>query len=80
MLQFCHSKGEVRIDEAWMTDQGHQVEGAVEVSILYVTSDDSMPFAVMEGDVPFSHLIEVEKPEETVASASTPVWNSSPPP
>ena len=60
MLQFCHSKGEVRIDEAWMTDQGIQVEGAVEVSILYVTSDDSMPFAVMEGDVPFSHLIEVE--------------------
>lgn len=32
----------------------------MEVSILYVTSDDSMPFAVMEGDVPFSHLIEVE--------------------
>ena len=64
MLQFCHSKGEVRIDEARMTEQGIQVEGAVEVSILYVTSDDSMPFAVMEGDVPFSHLIEVEDPGE----------------
>lgn len=60
MLQFCHSQGEVRIDDTEMTERGIQVEGAIHVTILYVTSDDKMPFAVMQGDVPFSHLIEVE--------------------
>lgn len=60
MLQFCHSQGEVRIDDAEMTERGIQVEGAILVTILYVTSDDAMPFAVMQGDVPFSHLVEAE--------------------
>ena len=60
MLQFCHSQGEVRIDEVEMTDRGIQVDGVVQVTILYVTSDDTMPFAIMQGDVPFSHLIEAE--------------------
>ncbi|HIQ96878.1 MAG TPA: DUF3794 domain-containing protein [Candidatus Limivivens merdigallinarum] len=60
MLQFCHSHGEVQIDESKVTEQGILVEGAVFVTILYVTSDDEIPFAVMEGAVPFSHLVEVE--------------------
>ena len=60
MLQFCHSQGEVRIDEVTMTEQGVQVEGAVQVTLLYVTADDSVPFAVLQGDVPFSHLIEAD--------------------
>lgn len=60
MLQFCHSQGEVRIDDTEMTEKGIQVEGAVHVTILYVTSDDTMPFAVMQGDIPFQQLIEVE--------------------
>ena len=29
------------------------------VSILYISSDDRMPFAVLEGTIPFSHVAEV---------------------
>lgn len=59
MLQTCSSRGEVRIDNAALTDQGIEVEGAVFVTVLYVSSDDKAPFAVMEGAVPFTQTIEV---------------------
>lgn len=60
MLQICHSKGEVKVDETRITDQGIEVEGAVYVNILYITSDDTKPFALMSGMVPFQHTIEVK--------------------
>ncbi len=58
MLQTCSSRGEVRIDSAAVTEDGIEVEGAVFVSVLYVSSDDKAPFAVMEGAVPFAQTIE----------------------
>ena len=58
LLQICHSQGEVRVDEITKTDQGIQIEGAVEVSVLYITADDGRPFARMEGMVPFSHKMD----------------------
>lgn len=59
MLQTCSSRGEVRIDNAAVTERGIEVEGAVFVSVLYVSSDDKVPYAVMEGAVPFSQTIEL---------------------
>ena len=60
MLQICHSQGEVKVDDIRAEVRGLKVEGAVYVTILYVTSDDAMPFALMHGNIPFQHLIEVE--------------------
>ena len=60
MLQICHSKGEIKIDETKITESGVQVDGAVYVSILYITADDTLPFALMHGMVPFQHTIQVE--------------------
>lgn len=60
VLQTCSSRGEVRIDNTAITEQGIEVEGAVFVTILYVSSDDRAPYAVMEGAVPFTQLIEVK--------------------
>lgn len=60
MLQTCSSRGEVRIDNTAVTEDGIEVEGAVFVSVLYVSSDDRTPYAVMEGAVPFTQTIEVK--------------------
>lgn len=60
LLQICHSRGEIKVDEITKTDQGIQIEGAVEVSVLYITADDGRPFALIEGMVPFSHKMEAE--------------------
>ena len=59
MLQTCSGRGEVKIDEAVITDQGISVEGAVLVSVLYVSSDDKTPYAVLEGAVPIAQVIEM---------------------
>lgn len=58
ILQLCHSSGEVKVDDCTITDEGILVEGAVQVQVLYVTSDDSHPMLCLKGSVPFEHLIE----------------------
>lgn len=59
ILQICHSNGTVKIDQTRIMQDGMQIEGALLVSILYISSDDAMPFAVLEGSIPFSHTAEV---------------------
>ncbi len=59
ILQICNSNGSVKIDNTQIVDEGIQIEGVIPVSILYISSDDAMPFAVLEGLVPFSHLARV---------------------
>lgn len=59
MLQICHSRGEVKVDDTFLTENGIQVEGAVYVSVLYITAEDQQPFARMQGAVPFTHTIAV---------------------
>lgn len=58
ILQICHCGGSVKVDDARIVEEGIRIQGAIPVSILYISSDDTMPFAVMEGTVPFSHLAE----------------------
>lgn len=64
MLQLCHSRGEVKIDDTQITEEGIRVEGAIHVHILYITSDDAMPFARASGMIPFQHIIAAEGLDE----------------
>ncbi|MDD3278848.1 MAG: DUF3794 domain-containing protein [Lachnospiraceae bacterium] len=58
VLQICHSEGKVKIDSCRLARDGIYVEGIVELRILYIISDDEMPFYSMETAVPFTHLVE----------------------
>lgn len=58
ILQICHSQGCVKVDSTQIVENGVLVEGVVSVKVLYIVSDDSMPFYSMEAMVPFSHVIE----------------------
>ena len=59
ILQLCHGNGEVKVDDCTVTEEGILAEGAVQVQILYVTSDDSHPMLCLKGSIPFEHRIEV---------------------
>lgn len=59
ILQICHSNGSIKIDNTQIVPEGIRIEGAIPVSILYITSDDTMPFAVLDGIIPFTHQAEV---------------------
>ena len=59
ILQICSSQGTVKVDETRLTENGVEMDGAVLVQILYVSADDTMPFAVLEGSIPFAHSADV---------------------
>lgn len=59
ILQICHSDGTVRVDECRVVPGGLETEGILQVRILYIVSDDNMPFYAMEAVLPFQQLIEV---------------------
>ena len=60
ILQICHSRGEIKVDDSTVTPEGLLVEGVISIQVLYVTSDDSHPFLCLKGAVPFEHLVEAD--------------------
>ena len=58
ILQICHSRGDVKVDDTTITPEGLLVEGVISVQVLYVTSDDGHPFLCLKGVIPFDHLVE----------------------
>ena len=58
VLQICHSKGRVVVEELKMQEDGILVTGFLCVNFLYVKSNDETPFDTWHGMVPFSHLVE----------------------
>lgn len=60
ILQICHSRGEIKVDDSTITPEGLLVEGVISIQVLYVTSDDNHPFLCLKGVVPFEHLVEAD--------------------
>lgn len=58
ILQLCHSQGKVKIEKTKIVENGILAEGFVHMKILYIVSDDNMPFYSMEAMIPFSHVVE----------------------
>lgn len=59
ILQICHSQGKVKTDKTKIVKDGIQVDGIVQMKILYIVENDDMPFYSMEVMMPFSHVVEV---------------------
>ena len=53
ILQICHSGGAVKVDDISVGEDLLIIDGAVEVSLLYLTSDDSAPVQSAVRMVPF---------------------------
>ena len=58
ILQICHSDGNVKVDSSRIVENGIEVEGVVQIRILYIIGDDDMPFYSAETVIPFSHIVE----------------------
>ncbi len=59
ILQICASEGNAVVEQTEIVEGGIQVEGTLQMNILYVTADDRMPIASMKDILPFHYLIEV---------------------
>lgn len=60
ILQICHANGVIKIDDIVPIGTELQVEGIIEVSILYISEDDRRPLNALTGAIPFTQLIEVK--------------------
>lgn len=60
ILQICHSDGTVRIDDIIPKDSELLAEGVIDMEILYISEDDTMPLCSLKGAIPFSQVIEVK--------------------
>lgn len=59
ILQICNCSGTVKVDDVSRTETGLQIEGVVNVSVLYMALDDEQPIRETEGIIPFSYQVEV---------------------
>lgn len=59
ILQICGSSGNITIDSVERRENGIQVEGVLNVHVLYTTTDDNLPFAHTEGHIQFEQFIEI---------------------
>ena len=59
ILQICGSSGDIIIDSVEKRENGIQVEGVLNVHILYATTEDYLPYSHTEGQIPFVQMIEI---------------------
>lgn len=59
ILQICTSEGSISIDQVEVVNDGINVEGTLNLQLLYITADDKMPVASIKSMLPFHHTVEV---------------------
>lgn len=64
ILQICGSCGNITIDHVQKRENGIHVEGVLTVHVLYNTTEDSVPYAHAETQIPFEQFIEIEGLDE----------------
>lgn len=64
VLQICHASGNSKIDEMKYVPNGIEVDGVIDVQILYITDDDKRPLGSLKGIVPFNHMVEAKDIKE----------------
>ena len=58
ILQICHCKGRIQMDNVIVEEDGIHIEGVLHLQFLYIKEDDASPFGVWQGMVPFTYLLE----------------------
>lgn len=61
IMQICNAYGSVKIDEMQVVDGGIEVDGVIEVQIMYITDEDRRPLSSIKGMIPFAQTIEVKQ-------------------
>lgn len=60
LLQICYGTGNVKVDEVTQVENGLNVDGVIDVSILYISADDEQPLQAIRSTIPFNQVIEIK--------------------
>lgn len=58
IMQLCSSEGSVRVEDISIDTDCINVNGVVELDIMYISSDDKMPICITREIIPFDHCVE----------------------
>ncbi len=65
ILQVVHSEGNVSVEEIQNTPEGLQLSGILNVKILFITGEDTMPYSSAEEQLPFNYTLEIPQLQKT---------------
>lgn len=68
ILQIVHSEGNVSVEEVQNTTEGLQIAGILNVKILFITGEDTMPYASAEKQLPYSYTLEIPQLQKSDVS------------
>lgn len=60
VLQICYASGALKIDDKTVVENGIEVNGILELQVLYLVENDKKPLDAVKGIIPFSHFIEAK--------------------
>lgn len=64
IMQICSTTGNVKLDDVTIVEDGIEVEGIINIVIMYISNDDKCPLKCMRSVVPFNQKIEVDGIDE----------------
>jgi hypothetical protein len=59
ILQLLHSEGQIFIDRITAVDNGIQIQGNLQVRVMYITGDDMNPYAGIRTGIPYQYTLDV---------------------
>lgn len=65
VMQLCYSHGFLKLDDPKIVDTGIEMCGILQAQILYITQEDSAPYASFTEEIPFSYVIEAPDIKKT---------------
>ncbi|WP_343210735.1 DUF3794 and LysM peptidoglycan-binding domain-containing protein [Anaerolentibacter hominis] len=72
ILQICNAVGSVQIDDQNIVDGGIEVNGVIEVQVLYIAEEDEAPINAGKGIIPFTTTVEVKGIDDSCLYKITP--------
>ncbi len=60
VLQLCHVDGSLYVESQEIVENGIEVSGVLMIKALYVTGDDEIPYACLNGSIPFDYVIDIQ--------------------
>jgi len=59
VLQLLHSEGTVALEQQSTVENGIQIQGSLQVKVMYITGEDDAPYGCTQAQIPYQYTLEV---------------------
>jgi hypothetical protein len=58
ILQLLYSEGKMSVDKTETVENGVQIQGGLEVKVMYITGDDAEPYNILKAVLPYQYTMD----------------------